>query len=157
MRLCTLSVAEMLLCWFSSGKSISCLRFPGALVTFPGPVKYTLKHSLPSCFPSTPFGTLDTPSGIIKFYYSNGGDNEALSRKVKEINDTDKRHLCLSSTSVHLTMPLELLHTHTQNFHSSVSSTCFGHHQVDQAYNNIYTAFVETEISICYNLWVYCM
>lgn len=110
-------------------------------MTFPGPVKYTLKHSLPSCFPSTPFGTLDTPSGIIKFYYRNGGDNEALSRKVKEINDTDKRHLCLSSTSVHLTMPLELLHTHThtQNVHSSVSSKCFGHHQVDQAYNNIYT------------------
>jgi hypothetical protein len=49
------------------------LQFPGVLVTLPGLVKYTLKHDLPSCSPSTPSGNLDTPSGIIKFYYRNGG------------------------------------------------------------------------------------
>jgi hypothetical protein len=71
------------------------LQFPGVLVTLPGLVKYTLKHNLPSCSPSTPSGTLDTPSGIIKFYYRNRGVNEALSRKLKGINDIHESHLSL--------------------------------------------------------------
>jgi len=91
MRLCTLSVDFFFSETIPPVIAIR-LQFPGVLVTLPGLVKYTLKHDLPSCSPSTPSGTLDTPSGIIKFYYRNGGVNEALSRKVKGTNDIHERH-----------------------------------------------------------------
>jgi len=90
-RLCTLSVNF----FFGTIRPVITIRlqFPCVLVTLPGLVKYTMKHDLPSCSPSTPSGTLDTPSGIIKFYYRNGGVNEAPSRKVKGINGIHERHL----------------------------------------------------------------
>ena len=92
--LCTcVCVPFLLIFFFGTIPPVISIRhmFPGVLVTLPGLVKYTLKHNLPSCSPCTPSGTLDKPSGIIKFYYRNGWV-KAPSRKVKGINDIHERH-----------------------------------------------------------------